>query len=61
MHQNAFQLEEISLPEQWAQVVEHTGHQHRARARQRGHVGDLVSASGGAGGKLIIIFFQLRK
>ena len=33
MHQSALKLEEISLPMQWGQVVEYTGHPHRARAR----------------------------
>ena len=45
MQQNAFQLEDWSVPVQWGQVVEHTGHQHRARARLCGDLGDLGSAS----------------
>ena len=44
MHQNAFQLEEWSLPVQWDQVVKHTGHPRRAKARLRNDLGDLGSA-----------------
>ena len=64
MHQYAFQVEELSVPVQWSQVVDHIGHPDRAAARMCGHLGNLasaLSAHGGAGGKSIIIFFQLRK
>ena len=44
MHQNALKWEEISLPMQWGQVVEYTGHPHRARARMCGDLGNLGSA-----------------
>ena len=53
-----------TVPVQWSQVVDHIGHPDRAAARMCGHLGNLafpLSAHGGAGGKSIIIFFQLRK
>ena len=62
MQQYTFQLEDWSVPVQWSQVVDHNGHPDRAAARMCGHLGNLasaLSAHGGAGGKSIIIFFQL--
>ena len=44
MHQLVFQSEEWSLPMQWDQVVEPTGHPRRAKARMRRDLGDLGSA-----------------
>ena len=64
MQQYTFQLEDWSVPVQWSQVVDHIGHPDRAAARMCGHLGNLasaLSAHGGARGKSIIIFFQLRK
>ena len=52
MQQNAFQLDDWSVPVQWGQVVEHTGHQHRARARLCGHLGNLGSAFSAPMGKI---------
>ena len=45
MHQYAFQVEELSVPVQWSQVVDHIGHPDRAAARMCGHLGNLASSS----------------
>ena len=54
----------VSQLVQWSQSAQHPGQEDRARARPNAHLGNLasaLSAHGGAGGKSIIIFFQLRK